>query len=125
MPPVTSDNDLPKLLNTPAKQVKPIKKLVLEHLATAASNRIDRPPMQGMFSRTSSVTLADGREVVIQFRNEQLDLDAFKVAKSALGQAVPDAVALPDKELQGESVWAYSLESKYVEGLAAIIPNIR
>ncbi|KAH6842274.1 hypothetical protein B0I37DRAFT_435629 [Chaetomium sp. MPI-CAGE-AT-0009] len=80
MPPVTSDNDLPKLLNAPTKQVKRIKNL-------------------GIFSRTFFVTLADGREAVIQFRTEKLDLDAFKVAKGALGQV-----------LENEGVWAYSLE---------------
>ncbi|KAJ1679910.1 hypothetical protein EV182_001074 [Spiromyces aspiralis] len=109
MPPVTSDNDLPKLLNTPTKQVRRIKKLVLEHLGSA-SKYVDRPPMQGMFSRTFFVTLADKREVVIQFRTEELDLDAFKVAKGALGQVVPDVVALKDEELESEGVWAYSLE---------------
>ncbi|KAK4169913.1 hypothetical protein QBC43DRAFT_329487 [Cladorrhinum sp. PSN259] len=121
MPPVTSDNDLPKLLNTPTKQVKRIKKLVLEHLGSA-SKRVDRPPMQGMFSRTFFVTLADKREVVIQFRTEKLDLDAFKVAKGALGQVVPDAVALEDDELENEGVWAYSLErlpgKMWVHGVA-------
>lgn len=109
MPPVTSDNDLPKLLNTPTKQVKWIKKLVSEHLGSP-SKRVDRPPMQGMFSRTFFVTLANGREVVIQFRTEQLDLDAFAVAKGTLGQVVPDVVALQDEELENEGVWAYSLE---------------
>ncbi|SPQ24790.1 261fcb83-3b3e-4e8a-b9c9-bc176070b476 [Thermothielavioides terrestris] len=109
MPPITSDNDLPKLLNTPTKQVKRVKKLTLEHLGSA-SNRVDRPPMQGMFSRTFFVSLADGREVVVQFRTEKLDLNAFKVAKGALGQFVPDAVALEDEELENEGVWAYSLE---------------
>ncbi|AEO67973.1 uncharacterized protein THITE_2145225 [Thermothielavioides terrestris NRRL 8126] len=66
--------------------------------------------MQGMFSRTFFVSLADGREVVVQFRTEKLDLNAFKVAKGALGQFVPDAVALEDEELENEGVWAYSLE---------------
>lgn len=38
-----------------------------------------------MFSRTFFVALADGRDVVIQFRTEKLDLDAFKGVKGALG----------------------------------------
>lgn len=122
MPPVTSDNDLPKLLNTPTKQVKLIKKLVSEHLGSA-SKRVDRPPMQGMFSRTFFVTLADGREVVIQFRTEKLDLDAFKVAKGTLGQVVPHAVALKNGELENEGVWAYALErlpgKMWLHGVAA------
>ncbi|KAK4660100.1 hypothetical protein QC762_0015520 [Podospora pseudocomata] len=109
IPPITSDNDLPKLLNTPTKQVKRIKNLVSEHFGSA-STRVDRPPMQGMFSRTFFVTLTDKREVVIQFRTEKLDLDAFRVAKGALGQVVPDAVALKDEELENEGVWVYSLE---------------
>jgi hypothetical protein len=86
-----------------------MKKLVLEHLGSA-SKRVDRPPMQGMYSRTFFVTLADGREVVIQFRTEQLDLNVFKVAKEALGGIVPDIVALSDEELENEGAWAYSLD---------------
>ncbi|KAK4141929.1 uncharacterized protein C8A04DRAFT_38710 [Dichotomopilus funicola] len=93
MPPVTSDNDLPKLLNTPTKQVKRIKKLVSEHLGSA-SKRVDRPPMQGIFSRTFF----------------QLDVDAFVVAKGALDRVVPDVMALHDDELEKYGVWAYSLE---------------
>ncbi|KAK4220560.1 hypothetical protein QBC38DRAFT_494032 [Podospora fimiseda] len=121
MPPVTSDNDLPKLVNTTTKQVKRIKKLVSEHLGST-SKRVDRPPIQGMFSRTFFVTLADGREVVIQFRTEKLDLDAFKVAKGALGQVVPDVVALEDEELENEGACVYSLErlpgKMWVHGVA-------
>ncbi|KAK4041236.1 hypothetical protein C8A01DRAFT_34757 [Parachaetomium inaequale] len=108
MPAVTSDNDLPKLLNTPTKQMKRMKKLVLAHLGSA-SKRVDRPPMQGMYSRTFFVTLADGRQVVVQFCTEQLDLNAFTVAREALGEVVPDVVALSDEELENEGAWAYSL----------------
>lgn len=121
MPPVTSDNDLPNLLNTPTKQVKRTKKLVLEHLGNAPK-RVDRPPMQGMFSRTFLVTLADGREVVVQFRAEELELSAFKVAKTALGQVVPDIVELKDEELENEGAWAYSLQrlpgKMWIDGVA-------
>lgn len=107
MPLVASDNDLPKSLNTPTKQVKRLKKLVLEHLCSA-SKRVDRPPMQGMYSRTFFVTLADSREVVVQFRTEQLDLDAFRLAREALGEVVPEATALADEELENDGAWAYS-----------------
>lgn len=107
MPMVTPDKDLPKLPDTPAKQVKWIKKLVTEHL-DSATKRFDKPPMQGMFSRTMFVTLADTREVVVQFRTEQLDVDAFKITKSALGSFVPDARAVESKELKAEGAWAYS-----------------
>lgn len=109
MPMITCDKDLPKLVDTPAKQVKWIKKLVMEHLGSAAK-RFDKPPMQGMFSRTMFVTLADAREVVVQFRTEPLDVDAFKVAKGALGPFVPDARALENKELEEVGAWAYSLQ---------------
>lgn len=104
---IASDEDLPKLLDTAAKQVKWIKKLVMEHLGSAAK-RFDKPPMQGMFSRTMLVTLADAREVVVQFRTEPLDVDAFKVAKGALGPFVPHARALESKELEEAGAWAYS-----------------
>ncbi|KAF2462153.1 hypothetical protein BDY21DRAFT_389577 [Lineolata rhizophorae] len=107
MPIVFSDKDLPKSLDTPTKQVKWAKKLVTEHLGSAAK-RVDKPPMQGMFSRTLFVTLADAREVVIQFRTEPLDISAFKIAKGALGSFVPDTRALDDTELKSEGAWAYS-----------------
>lgn len=108
MPMVAADTDLPKLLDTPSKQVKWVKKLVAEHLKSAAK-RIDKPPMQGMFSRTLFVTLADGREVVVQFRTEPLDINAFKIAKAALGSFVPDIEALGNEELESARAWAYSL----------------
>ncbi|KAK3902095.1 hypothetical protein C8A05DRAFT_15803 [Staphylotrichum tortipilum] len=121
MPLVTSDNDLPKSLNTPTKQVKRLKKLVLEHLGSA-SKRVDRPPMQGMYSRTFFVTLADSREVVVQFRTEQLDLDAFRLARETLGEVVPEATALADEELENEGGWAYSFNrlpgKMWVHGVA-------
>ena len=61
-----------------------------------------------MFSRTLFVTLADGSEVVVQFRTDPLDLDAFKIAKGSLGSFVPDARALEDEELENHGAWAYS-----------------
>lgn len=121
MPEINSDKDLPKLLDTPTKQVKWVKKLVLKHLGSAVKH-VDRPPMQGMFSRTLFLTLSGGREVVHQFRTEPLDLDAFKTAKEALGSVVPDAIALEDEELLSEGVWAYSFNrlpgKMWVHGIA-------
>ena len=108
MPGVTTDKDLPKLLDTPTKQIKWAKKLIVEHLGTAVK-RTEKPPIQGLFSRTWFVTLADGRELVVQFRTEPLDVSAFKIAKDALGSFVPDAAALGNEELERVSVWAYSL----------------
>lgn len=107
MPMITGDADLPKLLNTPSKRVKWAKKLVAEHLKST-SKRIDNPPMQGMFSRGLFITLADGREVVVQFRTEPLDVSAFTVAKSVLGSFVPHAEALPNEELESAGAWAYA-----------------
>ncbi|KAJ0117761.1 hypothetical protein J7T55_001961 [Diaporthe amygdali] len=107
MPTITSDRDLPKLLDSPAKQVKWTKKLAIEHLGSAAK-RFEQPPMQGMFSKTMFVTLADARQVVVQFRTEPLDVDAFRIAKSALGSFVPDARALKSQELEKVGAWAYS-----------------
>ena len=121
MPIIHSDKDLPKLLDTPTKQVKWAKKLALKHLGSAVKH-VDRPPMREMFSRTFLLALADGREVVQQFRTEPLDLDAFKIAKKALGPVVPDAVALEDEDLCREGVWAYSFNRLYgkmwVHGIA-------
>lgn len=109
MPEITSDKDLPKSLNTPTKQTKRLKQLILAHLGSAVS-RVHRPPMQGMFSRTFFADLSDGREVVVQFRTEALDLDTFRVARGALGEdVVPEIVALADEELEGEGAWAYSM----------------
>ncbi|KAH9890722.1 hypothetical protein F4778DRAFT_752058 [Xylariomycetidae sp. FL2044] len=108
MPILSSDKDLPKLLDTPSKQVKWVKRLVAEHLGSTAK-RVDKPPMQGLFSRTLFLTLADGREVVTQLRTEPLDLNAFKVAREALGSVVPHAQALENEELLDNRVWAYSL----------------
>ncbi|KAF2970801.1 hypothetical protein GQX73_g2727 [Xylaria multiplex] len=107
MPMVASDQDLPKSLNTVTKQVKWAKKLVSEHLGSAAKH-VDKPPMQGMFSRTLFVTLADASEVVVQFRTEPLDIDAFKIAKGALGSFVPESRSLNSQELESEGAWAYS-----------------
>lgn len=110
MPSVTSDKDLPKLLDTRKKQLEWTKKLVARHLgSTTARGGICDPPMQGMFSRTLFVNLVDGREMVVQFRTEPLDVDAFKTAKGALGSFVPDAIALDDEELENAGAWAYSL----------------
>lgn len=107
MPEITCDKDLPAIFNTPTKQVKWIKISILKHLGSPVV-RVDRPPMQGMFSRTLFLTLKDKREIVHQFRTEPLDLNAFKIARQTLGSIVPDATALEDEELFAHEVWAYS-----------------
>lgn len=45
----------------------------------------------------------------MQFRTEPLDINAFKIAKTALGSFVPDAEALGNDELESAGAWAYSL----------------
>ncbi|KAH8765566.1 hypothetical protein F5883DRAFT_350525, partial [Diaporthe sp. PMI_573] len=95
---ISSDKDPPKLLDTPTKQVRWAKKLFVMHLGSTA-RRVDKPRLQGMFSRTLFLTLGNDPEVVLQFRTEPLELDAFKIARQAL----------EDKELLSECVWAYSL----------------
>lgn len=106
MPAIVSDMDLPVVLNTPIEQVRWAKKLVEEHLGSPVKS-IDKPPMQGLFSRTLFLTLEDGRQLAQQFRDEVLDVDAYNVAKKALGAVVPDATALKSDELEREEVWTY------------------
>lgn len=65
--------------------------------------------MQGLFSRTSFLTLEDHREIVLQFRTEPLDLDNFKIAKAALSSSVPEVRVLEDDELLKEDVWVYAM----------------
>lgn len=80
MPEITCDKDLPKIVDAPTKQVKWAKKLALIYLGSPV-DRVDKPPMQGMFSRTLFLTLKDKREIVQQFRTEPLDLNAFRIAR--------------------------------------------
>ncbi|KAH8696480.1 hypothetical protein BGW36DRAFT_360314 [Talaromyces proteolyticus] len=106
-PMITSDKDLPKLLGTPAKQVKWAKKLVIERLGITAKH-VYNPPMQGMFSKTIFVTLKDDSEMVIQLGTEALDVDTFTTARGALGAYVTDSSALIDEELESVGAWAYT-----------------
>jgi hypothetical protein len=55
---ISSDKDLPRLLDTPMKEVNWAKGLLLSILA--AAKRVDKPPMQGMYNTTVFLTLADG-----------------------------------------------------------------
>lgn len=105
---VLSDKDLPKPLDTVPKQVKALKKLVAEHLGGTVK-QVDRPPMQGMFSRTLFVTLADGTQGVVQFRITKLDLDSFNKARTVLGSYVPEVTLLSSQELQDAGAWVYYL----------------
>jgi len=46
---------------------------------------------------------------VIQFRPEPLDIGPFKVARKALGEAVPDIEELQDEGLASNGIWVYSM----------------
>lgn len=53
------------------------------------------------------VTQKNGKELVIQFRPEPLDIEPFEVARRALGPLVPKIKLLQDEELEREGIWAY------------------
>ncbi|OTA68384.1 hypothetical protein K449DRAFT_386691 [Hypoxylon sp. EC38] len=105
MPQIITDNDLPELINTPSKRAMKANQLAIKHLGIGVKS-VDKPPPQGVFSRTMFLTLENDRKVVIQFRTEPLDLDAFKIAKEVLGSVVPYARALRDEELERQRAWA-------------------
>jgi hypothetical protein len=103
---ITSNSDLPTVLNTEEKQIRIAKKLAAGLRGEKAkSARGPRP--QGFFSRTIIVTLASGDEVVIQFRPEPLDLSPFLIARKALGKYVPEVGQIEDDELSAHGINVY------------------
>jgi hypothetical protein len=52
-------------------------------------------------------TLQNGDELVVQFWPEVLDVEPFKIARTALGSVVPDIGLLDDEELEQNQIWAY------------------
>ncbi|KAG8411742.1 hypothetical protein J3458_015327 [Metarhizium acridum] len=105
---VTSNADLPKCINTEAKQAKKAKQLAQLYTDIPAK-KARGPPTQGFFSRTMIVTLQNGDEVVIQFRPEPMDLHPFKLARQCLGSAVPHIERVQDEELQEDDIWVYAM----------------
>ncbi|KAI0877567.1 hypothetical protein GGS24DRAFT_105183 [Hypoxylon argillaceum] len=101
-----SDSKLPKFLNTPNKQIQRAKKLVATQLGSPVV-QASRPTFQGFFSRTISLTLKDGREIGVQYRLEDVDVESFLAARVSLGPIVPDFGILEDEELKAEGVWTY------------------
>ena len=88
--------------------------------------------MQGMFSRTLFVTLADGSEVVVQFRTELLDLDAFKGRWARLSP-MPEFLRMKDwrtmvhwaysfTRMRGK-MWHHGIVGKGAEGRIAVTGN--
>ncbi|KAG9198147.1 hypothetical protein G6514_010473 [Epicoccum nigrum] len=103
---ITSDQDLPRCINTAAKQAKKARELAHAHSGIPA-RKAQGPRTQGFFSRTMIVTLQTGDEVVIQFQPEVLDIEPFKIARTVLGSVVPDIGLLEDEELEQNKIWAY------------------
>ncbi|KAI0818283.1 hypothetical protein GGR55DRAFT_68853 [Xylaria sp. FL0064] len=106
---IDEDGDMPGVVNTETKQIKWAKQLVAEHLGSPSKRGTWLPPYQGSYSRTILLELQDGRNVVIQFRVEPLDIDAFTTAQKVLGSFVPDVKFLPNKKLEEAGVWAYCM----------------
>lgn len=104
---IASDSDMPKCLNSTSKQSKMAKKLAAACLGSPAV-RVENPDIQGFFSRTMCLTLKDGRQIVVQFRLEDLDLTSFRDAREALGPVVPEIGTLEEsEELKEAGVRAY------------------
>ncbi|KAL8979443.1 MAG: hypothetical protein Q9177_006143 [Variospora cf. flavescens] len=105
---ITSDADLPKCLNTSAKQTTKARQLAHLHTGIPTTRaRTPRPP--GFFSRTVIVRLQNGEEVAIQFRPEPLDLEPFELARKVLGAAVPIIETIPHEELEREGIRVYCM----------------
>jgi len=73
---VEPNADLPKTLNSDAKQIARAKTLAEAYLGVKAQNA-KGPRVQGLFSRTMKVTMDNGEEAIIQFRVEPVDVASF------------------------------------------------
>ncbi len=125
---IDSNADMPKCLNTEAKQVKKAKQLAQLHSGVPAK-KAQGPRVQGCFSRTMLVTLKDGKEVVIQFRPEPMNIVPFKIARQALGPIVPDIELVKDEELENWGIWTYWMNrlpgKTWFEGIRGADPHAR
>ncbi|KAL5533878.1 hypothetical protein ACEPAG_338 [Sanghuangporus baumii] len=66
---------------------------------------------QGMFSKTTCVTLEDGSEVIVQFKDNEIDTTKMALARSLLGDIVPFTFA-------GKTTKAYFVYvSDFVKGV--------
>ncbi|KAI9820413.1 MAG: hypothetical protein M1826_000939 [Phylliscum demangeonii] len=95
---------LPTSLRTAAHQEQRARELAEKHMKKA-TQAARFPQIQGMFSLTVIVVFQDGLEGVVQFRYEPLDLEPFRRARAAMGELVPTAELLEDKELQAAGLW--------------------
>jgi len=103
---VKSNADLPKTLNSDAKQIARAKTLAEAHLGVKAK-KAKGPRVQGFFSRTMKVTMDNGEEAIIQFRVEPLDVASFHQARDVLGPVVPNIKRLQDAELDRDGIATY------------------
>ncbi|KAK1226978.1 hypothetical protein PQX77_010046 [Marasmius sp. AFHP31] len=90
---------MPKLIQSLARNA------ALEEAQAAASSYYTSPPVsarmhenQGMFSRTVIVTLADNTEIIVQLKDNEIDLSKVVLARSLLGPVVPDIHAAKSTE---------------------------
>jgi hypothetical protein len=61
----------------------------------------------GGFSKTIEVSLENGKEVIVQFRIEPLDIELFKRARALLGDQVPTIEAINDPTLADAGIWPF------------------
>ncbi|KAI9801623.1 MAG: hypothetical protein M1825_003302 [Sarcosagium campestre] len=100
------DSEFPENLNTTEKQITEAKLLIADHLAIPV--REAKPVgIQGCFSKTYDVTLQDGRNVIVQFRIEPLDVGPFATAHQLLGDQVPTIEAIEAPHLTQQKVWPF------------------
>lgn len=103
-----SNSSFPKSLNTDTRQKKKVKQLAQSHTGIAAKT-VRLCTTQGCFSKTFEVTLATGKEMIVQLRVEPLDAKPFAEAKRLLGPYVPDIQKLEDVELEEASIWPFCM----------------
>lgn len=105
---IESDADLPDGLNTPRKQ-KSHAKRIIEAFSNEKVASIKRVNIQGFFSRTFIVTLASGKQHVLQFRVEPINVDEFKDARKLLGDVVPDISEVLDCTFEKDGIRIYAM----------------
>ena len=81
---------------TPSLISKLTEKQLLAEARTVAQGYCFSPPVslcmhkdQGLFSKTTRVILEDGSEVIVQFKDNEIDTTKMALARSFLGEVVP------------------------------------
>ncbi|EJD00267.1 uncharacterized protein FOMMEDRAFT_127752 [Fomitiporia mediterranea MF3/22] len=65
---------------------------------------------QGMFSKTVRVELKDSRIVIVQFKDNEIDVTKVALARGCLGNVVPETFAVKS------TVAAFAYVSEYIDG---------